>query len=122
VERAWGVQQELAVALHEASEPIGLAPLVAYLPDDRVLVQDEVEALSLPRILQSDDIEKADDAVRRAARAIAALHRLAVMAPRHRIELDRTDPGRMRRSAETFRNSRPDLAPVVAEIETGTAI
>jgi hypothetical protein len=116
-ERAWGVQQMLATALPSASEPMGLAPLVAYLPDDRVLVQEEVRAISLPQLLESNYPEKADDAVRRAARAIAALHRLPVTAPKHRIELDRTDPRRLLGRAETLRHSRPDLVPVVAEIE-----
>jgi aminoglycoside phosphotransferase (APT) family kinase protein len=76
-----------------------------------------VQAQSLPEILQTRDSDHAVEAVRHAARAIAALHCLPFAAPDHRIELDRTDPGRMRRSAETLRQSRPDLAPVVAEIE-----
>src|SRR5215212_6368118 len=72
VERAWKVQQDLAAALQAAGDPFALAPLVAYLPEDRVLVEDE-----------------------------------------------RTDPGRVRRSAESLRNSRPDLTAAVAEIEKG---
>jgi hypothetical protein len=118
-ERAWKVQQDLATAIRAAREPIGLAPLVAYLPDERVLVQDEVEAPSLPEILLTRDPETVAEVVRRAARAIAALHGLSFVAPDRRIELDRTDPERVRRSAETLRHSRPDLAPVVAEIEAG---
>jgi streptomycin 6-kinase len=116
-ERAWTVQQDLAVAVRAASAPFGLAPLVAYLPDARVLVQDEVQALSLPHIIRRADPETVAEAVRRAARAIAALHRLSITAPEHRLELDRTDPARLRRTADILRNSRPDLAGVVAEIE-----
>jgi len=117
VERAWKVQQDLAAALQAAGDPFALAPLVAYLPEDRVLVQDEVSAISLPYIIRKAKPEKAVEAVRRAARAIAALHRLPIEAPQHRVEVERTDPGRVRRSAESLRNSRPDLTAAVAEIE-----
>ena len=106
-ERAWTVQQDLAVAVRAASAPFGLAPLVAYLPEARVLVQDEVQALSLPHIIRRADPETVAEAVRRAARGIAALHRLSITAPEHRIELDRTDPARLRRTADVLRNSRP---------------
>jgi streptomycin 6-kinase len=117
VERAWAVQQDLASALREASEPFGLAPLAAYLPDHRLLVQDEVPAISLRDVIRKDYPEKAQEAVRRAARAIAALHRLPVTAPEHRTELGRTDPKRLRRFAEILGNSHPDLATTVADIE-----
>jgi hypothetical protein len=117
VERAWGVQQDLAAALQVANEPFGIAPLIAYLPDDRVLVQDEVPTVSLPYIIRKGNPQQSVEAVRRSARAIAALHLLPIAAPEHRIELDRTDPGRVRRSAETLRNSRPDLATALSEIE-----
>jgi Phosphotransferase enzyme family len=119
VERAWTVQQDLAAAIQAAGDPFELAPLIAYLPEDRVLVQDEVPVISLPYIIRKDDPEKAVEAVRRAARAIAALHRLPIAAPQHRVEVERTDPGRVRRSAESLRNSRPDLTAAVAEIEKG---
>ena len=118
LERAWTVQQELTAALRVASEPFGLAPVVAYLPDAGILVRDEVQGLSLRHIIRRGDPEKAGDAVRRAAGAIAALHRLPINAPEHRIELDRTDPARLRRATESLRNSRPDLATALAEIET----
>jgi aminoglycoside phosphotransferase (APT) family kinase protein len=116
-ERAWSVQQELAAGLRAASEPFGIAPLVTYLPEDRVLVQEEVQGLGLSQIIRRCGPEKTVEAIRRAARAIAALHRLPMTAPEHRIALDRTDPGRLRRSAETLQNARPDLADAVAEIE-----
>ncbi len=116
-ERAWTVQQDLAAALRAACEPFGIAPLVTYLHDDRVLVQDEVQGLGLSQIIRRAGPEKTAEAIRRVARAIAGLHRLPMTAPEHRIALDRTDPGRLRRSAETLRNARPDLAIAVAEIE-----
>jgi hypothetical protein len=116
-ERAWTIQQDLGVALGAASEPFGLAPLVAYLPDARILVQDEVKAPSLPYLIRKADRDEAIEAVRRAARAIAALHLLPIAAPAHRIKLDRTDPARLRRSADAFRNCRPDLASAVSETE-----
>jgi hypothetical protein len=117
VERAWTVQQGLAVAFQAAREPIGLAPLVAYVPVARVLVQDEVQAPSLPEILKTRDHVDVAEAVRRAARAIAALHSLSFVAPDRRIELGRTDPERVRRSAETLRQSCPELATLVTDIE-----
>jgi thiamine kinase-like enzyme len=116
-ERAWTVQRDLAAALTAASAPFGLAPLVAFLPDDRVIVQDQVQTVNLPDIIRSADAEKVSEAVLGAARSIAALHRLPIIAPEFRIEVDRTDPGRLRRSAECLRQSRPDLAAAVAEIE-----
>jgi hypothetical protein len=116
-ERAWTVQRDLAVALAAASEPLRLAPLAAVLPDKRVLVQDEVQGPSLPYVIRRTGHEEAVDAVRRAARAIAALHRLPIAAPEHRIELDRTDPVRLRRAADALRNSRPDLDTTVTEVE-----
>jgi hypothetical protein len=118
VERAWNVQQDLEVALRAAGEPFRLAPVVAHLPADWVLVHHEVVGASLRHIARGDDPEKAAEAVRHAARAVAALHRLTVAAPAHRIELDRTDPERLHRFAETLRICRPDLAAAVAEIET----
>ena len=117
VERAWNVQQELEVALRAAGEPFGLAPVGAYLPADWVLVHHEVEGVSLRHIARGDDPEEAAEAVSRAARAVAALHRLLVAAPAHRTELDRTDPERLHRFAESLRTSRPDLASAVDEIE-----
>ena len=117
VKRALTVQQNLAFSLQAASEPFGIAPLIAYLPEARVLVQDEVQAVSLPYIIRKGAPEQAVESVRRSAQAIAALHLLPIAAPEHRIELDRTDPGRVRRSAQTLRVSRPDLATALAEIE-----
>jgi hypothetical protein len=116
-ERAWTVQQELAAAVRTAGEPFRLAPLIAYLPDARVLIQDEVQALSLPHIIRRAEPDTVAEAVRYAARAIAALHGLSIIAPEHRLELDRTDPARLRRTADILGNSRPDLATAVAEIE-----
>ena len=85
MERAWTVQRDLAAALQAANEPFGLAPLVAYLPGARVLVQDEVQALSLrEKSVKSADPEVITEALRRAGRAIAALHRLPFTAPEHR--------------------------------------
>jgi hypothetical protein len=118
-ERAWGVQQAVAEALAGRERPLAIAPLVAYLPDDRVLVQGEVQGTSLIKMLGHAEVEEAIAAVRRTARAVAALHQLPVAAPPHRIELGRTDPERLRRSAEQLRTARPDLAPAVDEVEEG---
>jgi aminoglycoside phosphotransferase (APT) family kinase protein len=115
-ERARGVLRELAAALDRGDEPFAIAPTVAYLPDDRVLVQGEVRGTSLSDVLGHDD---AVPAVRRAARAVAALHCLDVIPPAHRGELGRTDPQRLRRTAERLRASQPDLAAAVIAVEAG---
>jgi aminoglycoside phosphotransferase (APT) family kinase protein len=104
----------VAAALGRGDKPVAIAPTVAYLPDDRVLVQGEVQGTPLINVLRSAE---AVPAVRRAARAVAALHRLDVVAPAHRIELGRTDPQRLRRAAERLRASHPDLAAAVTAVE-----
>jgi hypothetical protein len=80
--RVWGNQREVAAALAGGNGLLAVAPLVAYLPDERVLVQDEVPGLSLRHLLRSTTgIAGPAEAVRRTARAIAALHRLDISAP-----------------------------------------
>jgi aminoglycoside phosphotransferase (APT) family kinase protein/SAM-dependent methyltransferase len=116
-ERAWNVQRDLATALAAGNEPLAIAPPAAHLPGARVLVQDEVQATSLLDLLLTGDAGEATEAVRRTARTIAALHHLAVTAPMLLDGLERMDPQRLRRRADTLRAARPDLAPVVAEIE-----
>ena len=120
-ERAWGVQREVAAALGIEHEPLAVAPLVAYLPEARILVQAEAPGVSLLHLLRDPTSEIASDskAVRRTARAIAALHRLDVAAPPHRMALGRLDPQRLRRNTDWIRAVRADLAPVLAEIEAG---
>ena len=116
VERAWAVQQDLASALREACEPFGLAPLAAYLPDHRLLVQDEVPAISLRDVIRKDYPEKAQEAVRRAARAIAALHRLPVT---HR-SIGLSSVARTQNDCVAslkYWKFPPDLATTVADIE-----
>src|SRR5215213_6783246 len=77
VERAWRTQRDVAAALAEGDGPLAVAPLVAYLPEERVLVHDEVQGASLLEVLRkASSLEEAVVAGRRAARAIAALHRL----------------------------------------------
>jgi aminoglycoside phosphotransferase (APT) family kinase protein len=92
---------------------------VAYLPEARILVQAEAPGVSLLHLLRNPTGELASDskAVRRTARAIAALHRLDVAAPPHRIALGRLDPQRLRRNTDRIRAVRADLASVLAEIE-----
>jgi hypothetical protein len=82
-ERAWGIQREVAAAIGVEHEPLAVAPLVAYLPEARILVQAEAPGVSLLHLLRDPSSEIASDskAVRRTARAIAALHRLDVATP-----------------------------------------
>ena len=121
VERAWGIQREVAAALGAEHEPLTVAPLVAHLPVPRILVQAEAPGVSLQDLLRTpnSEIVGTSKAVCRTARAIAALHRLGVAAPPSRITLGRLDPQRLCRSANLIRAVRADLAPVLVEIETG---
>jgi aminoglycoside phosphotransferase (APT) family kinase protein len=119
VERAWGTQRDVAVAITAANAPVAVPRLVAYLPEARVLVQSEVQGISLYDVLLGAEVEETLDAVQRTARAVAALHQLPIAAPPHRLELGRTDPERLRRSAERLRTARPELASLVTEVETG---
>jgi aminoglycoside phosphotransferase (APT) family kinase protein len=110
----------VAAALGERAEPIALAPLVAYLPDERLLVQSQVHGPSLLEVIrEAASLEEAVAAVRRAARAVAALHRLPLAAPPHRLKQGRMDPERLRRRAEELCATHPDLASLVAEVEAG---
>ena len=120
-ERAWNIQREVAAALGVEHGPLAVAPLAAYLPEARVLVQEEAPGVSLLDLLRAPASETAGAsiAVRRTARAIAALHRLGVAAPPHRIALGRLDPQRLRRSTNVITAARADLAPELAEIEAG---
>jgi hypothetical protein len=119
-ERSWSIQRDVAAALGERTEPIALAPLVAYLPDERLLVQSQVHGPSLLEVIrEAASLEEAVEAVRRAARAVAALHRLPLAAPPHRLKQGRMDPERLRRRAEELRATHPDLASLVAEVEAG---
>ena len=115
-ERAWGVQRVVAAALDRGHAAFAIAPTVAYLPDDRVLVQGEVQGTSLSHKLRHAE---AVPAVRRVAQAVAALHCLDVIPPAHRVELGRTDPQRLHRTAEWLRASHPDLAAAVTAVESG---
>jgi hypothetical protein len=120
-ERAWGIQRDVAAALGPEHEPLAVAPLVAYVTKARILVQAEAPGVSLLHLLRTStsEIAGATEAVRRTARAIAALHRLEVAAPPHRLELGRLDPQRLRRNTDLICAARADLAPVVSEIEVG---
>lgn len=113
--RAWAVQRDLEAALAAGDESLAVAPIVAWLSDDRVLVQQDVAGTSLVDLLA--DREAGGRALRQTARALAALHRLPVAAPPQAHELDRIGADRLRRSAERIRAARPDLAGQVDEIE-----
>ena len=120
-ERAWSMQREVAAAIEAKHRPLAVAPLVAYLPEARILVQAEAPGVSLLHLLRFPTGENAieSNAVRRTARAIAALHRLGVDPPPSRITLGRLDPHRLRRRTNLIRAAQADLAPVLAEIEAG---
>ncbi len=116
-ERSWGIQREVTAALAAGHESCAVAPPRANQPDERVLVQDEVSGVSLLHLLRSSGVDEATEAVRRTARAVASLHCLPINAPAHQRELGRTDPQRLRRSADLLRAARSDLASAVTGIE-----
>lgn len=113
--RAWQVQRDLEAALAAGDGTLAVAPLAAWLPDDRVLVQAEVAGTGLFELLA--DAVAGARALRQAARALAALHQLPVAAPPQAHELGRTGAERVRRSTDRVRNARPDLAARADEVE-----
>ena len=104
-----------AVAADPTAAELGFAPVVATLPDRGVVVHAEVTGTPLGDLLPSPAAGR--PAVRRVARALAALHRLDLpeSAPLH--DLERSGPERLRRDAARLVAARPDLAPLVAEVE-----
>lgn len=104
-----------AMAADPAAGPLGFAPVVATLPDHGVVVHAAVAGDPLSDLLPSPAAGRA--AVRRLARALAALHRIDLpeTAPLH--DLERSGPERLRRDAARLVAARPDLAPLVAEVE-----
>ena len=103
-----------AVAADPTAAELGFAPVIATLPDRGVVVHAEVTGTPLGDLLPSP---AGRAAVRRVARALAALHRfdLPESAPLH--DLERSGPERLRRDAARLVAARPDLAPLVAEVE-----
>lgn len=114
-ERAWRIQCDLAAALAAGGGTLALAPVVAWLPDDSVLVQDEVAGTSLFDLLASGDASQG--AMVRVARALATLHQLPIEAPPQAHDLERTGAERVRRCVDRIRESRPDLTDEVNRIE-----
>ncbi len=114
-ERACQVQRDLAAAMASGDGSLGIAPVLAWLPEHSVLVQGEVAGASLADVVDDDRSNVA--AVQQVARALAALHLLPVAAPPQSHELERSGADRARRSAQRIRRARPDLAPQVDDVE-----
>ncbi len=114
---ALAAQRGLEAVLAAGDGTLAVAPTAAWLPDERVLAQEAVSGRGLVDAL--GDPSHAEEALRRTARAVAALHTLAVPAPAQQHEQDRSGPERVRRAAERVRAARPDLAGLVAEVEAG---
>lgn len=91
---------------------------VAYLSDLRTLVQEEVPGTSLEDILRREE-EEAIPAVRKAARALAALHLDDVVAPRRRHLQDEVTS--LERAGKLLQLACPHLGPRIEEI-VGTVV
>ncbi|HET7092614.1 MAG TPA: hypothetical protein VFI22_04025 [Thermomicrobiales bacterium] len=110
---AWDAQRRLAAALAAAEPTLALAPIVAYLPDARVLAHDEVGGASLEELIADDG--RAVEAVRATGRALATLHQLTIEAP-ERPQMDRVAPERLDVIVARLQAARPDLAAPAAAI------
>jgi aminoglycoside phosphotransferase (APT) family kinase protein len=115
---AYEAQRRLAEAAAAVDSTLGFAPLVAYLPEARLLVQDEVSGESLEDLMADDD--RAIAAIRATGRALASLHRLAVTAP-DRPQMDRVAQERLDICLARLEAARPDLGPAAAKVATGIA-
>ncbi|HEU5434444.1 MAG TPA: hypothetical protein VFU81_22415 [Thermomicrobiales bacterium] len=115
-ETAWDAQRRLAQALPVAEPTLAFAPLAAYLPAARVLAHDEVSGAALDELI--GDGERALDAVRLTARALAALHRLDVVIG-ERPQMNRVAPERLEGSVARLQAARPDLATTAMAVAAG---
>jgi thiamine kinase-like enzyme len=116
-ERIQRGQGDLEAALTASAGPLAIPATVAWLQEERVLVQREAAGTPLPEAVSDPAV--AQDAVRRTARALAALHQLPVLAPASGHSLERVGPERVRRNAARLRRARPGLAEVVGSVEAG---
>jgi len=85
---------------------------IAYLSGLRTLIQEEAPGTSLTRILRWE--EEATPAVRKAARALAALHLDDIVVPQRRLLQD--EIAKLERMRESLRSACPRLGPKVEEI------
>ncbi len=85
---------------------------IAYLSDLRTLLQEEVPGTTLGRVLHQE--EEAIPAVRKTARALAALHLNDVVVPQRRRLRD--EVARLERASKLLRSACPHLGPRIEEI------
>ena len=90
---------------------------IAYLSGLRTLLQEEVPGTTLGRVLRQE--EEAIPAVRKVARALAALHLDDVVVPQRRDLRD--EVARLERASKLLRSACPHLGPRIDEI-VGTVV
>jgi hypothetical protein len=86
---------------------------IAYLSNLQTLLQEETPGTNLRRVLRQEE-EEAIPAVRRVARALAALHLLDVTMPRRRSLQD--EIAKVERAGESLKSTCPHLRPKIEEI------
>jgi Ser/Thr protein kinase RdoA (MazF antagonist) len=81
-EQAYQLLQELWEKSESVGAPFTVGRPIAYLSNIRTLLQEEIPGITLGKVLRKE--EEAIPAVRKVARALAALHQLDVTMPRRR--------------------------------------
>jgi len=92
---------------------------IAYLSGLQTLLQEEAPGTSLRAILLREEEEEAIPAVRKVARALAALHLNDVVVPQRRRLRD--EVARLERASKLLRSACPHLEPRIEEI-VGTVV
>ena len=87
---------------------------IAYLSSLQTLLQEEVPGTSLRAILLREEEGETSQAVRKTARALAALHLDDVIVPQHRRLRDEVAP--LERAGKLLQSTCPHLGPGIEEI------
>jgi Ser/Thr protein kinase RdoA (MazF antagonist) len=111
-EQAFRVLQELWDRSDAGGEGFSVGKPIAHLSGLQALVQEEVPGTSLARILSIE--REVIPAVRRAARAVAALHLTDVVAPRRLLLRD--EIAKLERVSEPLRSALPHLEPRIKKV------
>jgi hypothetical protein len=117
-ERTWQVQRDLDRALRDGPPGLNVPAPVAFLRNERILIQDAAAGISLAALRRGEDEAAIHAGVRRAAWALATLHQLEMVGPGQRRKLPRAGAPRMQRAADRLRSTVPSLTPLTNEVET----
>ncbi len=115
-QRSFHVQRALWEAVVAQEIPLAIARPIAYLPEARTFLFDEVAGASFRSILDSG--APSESIVRNAARAIAAFHQLPIDAmlayPRRRATRD--EAIRLAKLGSDLRTSQPQLGSQIEQV------